>query len=263
MDTVNQDIDIQGLQVCLNGKPVLKEISLQVGSGRFCTLLGPNGVGKTTLLRSVMGLIKPDKGRLCLLGRELFAYSRKQLSQAVSYVPQGYRPLFSYSVLDMVVMGRNPHLPVFQVPGPEDRAIALKALKDLGIDHLAGRQVHKISGGELQLVLLARGLVQNTALMLLDEPTSNLDFNNQRIILDTLKGLVVKRGMTVLVTMHDPNLALEYADDLAILMEGRIISQLKKEDPDFYKETEKTLQRVYGRQMRIGLIEEKPVVYWH
>lgn len=256
-------IDIQGLRTSLNGKTVLDGVSLQVAEGRMCIVLGPNGAGKTSLLRSVMGLLKPEEGCLSLLGKEISSYTRSELSRVISYVPQGYHPMFAYSVLDMVVMGRNPHLSLFQVPGAKDRAIALQALKDLGIEHLTNRQIHKISGGELQLILLARGLVQNTSLMLLDEPTSSLDINNQRTILDTLYHLANNKGLTVLVTLHDPNLALEYADDIVVLKEGKVVSQMKKEDPDFYPLTEETLQKVYSRHLKIGMINNKPVVYWN
>lgn len=260
---MDKGIVIQDLRVSLGGKTVLDGVNLAVKEGRTCIVLGPNGAGKTSLLRSVMGLLKPEEGRLYLLGKEITAYKRGELSRTIGYVPQGYHPLFAYSVLDMVVMGRNPHLSLFQVPKASDRAIALQALKDLGIEHLANRQIHKISGGELQLILLARGLVQNTPLLILDEPTSSLDINNQRNIMDTLHHMVKKKGLTVLVTLHDPNLALEYADDIIILKKGHVVAQLKKEDPGFYKQMEETLQKVYGRQLRIGMIEKKPVVYWN
>lgn len=256
-------IAIEGLRVSLRGKTVLEEVNLQVEPGRFCALLGPNGVGKTTLLRSVLGLIKPEEGRLFLLGREIKTYTRSQLARVVSYVPQGYHPLFAYSVLDLVVMGRNPGLSLFQVPGTKDRALALQALRDLGIEALAGCQVHQISGGELQLVLLARGLVQNTPLMLLDEPTASLDIHNQRVIMDMLRKLADQRGKTLLVTVHDPNLALEYADDIVLLQEGRVVAQVRKEDPDFCRQAERSLQKVYGSRLKIALVDEKPLAYWH
>ncbi len=205
-------------------RDVLQDISLELHPGTINAVLGPNGAGKSTLLHLILGLYPPRRGEIRIGGRPLTAHSRQSLSRQVALVPQREHIPFEFRVLEYVLLGRTPHLDFLQMPGPEDVRAARQALEHLGIAELADRRVSALSGGEHQMVLIARAVAQETPLLLLDEPTAHLDLANKRRILVLLRDLA-RRGTTVLFTTHDPETALTVADICILMRDGRILHQ--------------------------------------
>ncbi len=203
---------------------VLRGISFRVPSGRMTSLLGPNGSGKTTLFKCISGLWKHRQGSIVCNGTDLTSLSPEQRARILAVVPQEHEPPFPYSVFDAVLMGRVSHVSLFSSPSRRDYEQAEKAMETVGIDHLRHRAYTKISGGERQLVLIARSLAQEAPLLLLDEPTSHLDFRNQVLTLQKVRDIVARQQLTVLMTLHDPNLAMLFSDTIVMLNEGRIIA---------------------------------------
>ena len=220
----------RSLSFSYNGCHVLEDISFQVEKGTFCAILGRNGSGKTTLLHCLNGILKPDRGSISLDGLDLGSVSQAQIARQVSMVPQEHTDIFPFSVIDFVVMGRTPFLKMMHSPGPEDYRMALDALHTLNAGFLAERNYNQISGGERQIALLARALLQSSATVLLDEPTNHLDFNHRYRMLDRMKRLCKDRNARIIATMHDPNLALLFSDQVVMLKNGRIVAQGKTEE---------------------------------
>lgn len=214
-------LEISHLDCGYGGRPVVRDVSLTVAGGEVVCLLGPNGSGKTTLFRTVLGLLRPLAGRISLDGADTARWSPARRAREIAYVPQSHLPLFPYRVLDVVVMGRAARLGLFAAPGRRDRHIAQSALEQSGIGHLAARPYTEISGGERQMVLITRALVQQARLLVMDEPTSNLDYGNQVRVLRRVRSLAGD-GMGILMTTHYPNHALLCADRVAILHDGRV-----------------------------------------
>lgn len=173
-------------------------------------------MGKTTLFKTLLGLLAPVSGSFTLGGRPLGTYSVKELSRTVAYVPQGHVPAFPYHVRDVVVMGCNPSMGELARPGPEELAVAQEQLERLGVSHLASRPYTEISGGERQLVMIARALAQRAPLLVLDEPTAHLDIGNEVRVMSHVRALA-DDGWTVLMVSHAPNHAFLYADEVVVL----------------------------------------------
>ncbi len=203
-------------------KEVLRGVSFEVRAGAVHALLGPNGAGKSTLLHLLLGLYAPSRGEIRLHGQPLHRYSRAALSRQIALVPQRETVPFEYRVLEYVLLGRTPHLDLLQMPRLADVEAARAALEHLGLSHLAHRKVAALSGGEHQLVLIARAVAQETPILLLDEPTAHLDLSNKRRILLLLRELA-REGRTVLLTTHDPEVALAVADCCFLMRSGRIL----------------------------------------
>jgi iron complex transport system ATP-binding protein len=208
-----------------NGADVLHEVGLTVSQGTFCALLGRNGSGKTTLLHCICGILRPLRGEIVVNGRPVPAKNGAQRARCLSLVPQEPGHVFPFTVLDLVLMGRNPYLPAGAQPGPEDKRIAWQALEILHAEYLASRRVNQISGGERQLAVVARALAQQTPVMLLDEPSNHLDFHNQYRLLYQIRSLCRTKNLTVLASMHDPNTVAAVADQVVLLEDGREAGQ--------------------------------------
>jgi len=208
--------------------PVLKDISFQVDRGTFCAILGRNGSGKTTLLHCLNRILTPASGQILIHGKNMNHFSRNNLARAISLVPQEHIDIFPYRVIDVVVMGRAPFLKLSATPDETDYAIATQALTELNAQGLALKNFNRISGGERQIALLARALTQASPIMLLDEPTNHLDFNNQYQLLSTIKDLCQTKGISIIATLHDPNLAAIFADEVIMIKNGKILVQGKK-----------------------------------
>jgi len=200
----------------------LDSISMQIAQHSITAILGPNGAGKTTLLRILMGLRLPISGEVLLNGSSLQSFTRKDLSRWMGLVPQAEYVPFEYSVLEYVLMGRAPYLEVLELPGQADIKIAREALATVGIADLEFRPVPELSGGELQLVLIARALAQQPKILLLDEPSAHLDLSNRNATLGILEHLR-QAGSTVIFTTHDPTAASLIADNLVLMKKGRIL----------------------------------------
>ncbi len=217
-------ISISGLAFSYGpGSHQLHDVSLSVAEAELCCLLGPNGAGKTTLIRCVLGLLRPDAGSLMVAGRDVASLSARQLARLVAYVPQNTTTVFPFTALEMVTMGRTPHLATLGAPSRSDRTVAMSTLEGLGAGHFAHRPFQRLSGGERQLTMLARALAQEASVLILDEPTGALDYGNEVRILQAISELVT-RGATVLMTTHQPNHALTWAHHAALIDAGRVIA---------------------------------------
>ena len=203
----------------------LRDVSLTIQRGSLTGLLGPNGCGKTTLLKLMAGVLRPHQGAITLDGRAITGLSRRELARHVASVPQETHPAFDYSVLEMALMGRHPHLGPFQLEGPEDHAIARDSLSSTGTAHLADRPYMTLSGGEKQRVVIASALAQAPELLLLDEPTASLDLAYQLEVASLLGRLNHDRGVTMVLATHDLNLAASLCDALVLVRSGRILAQ--------------------------------------
>ncbi len=200
---------------------ILDDISLSYDSGLVHGLIGPNGSGKTTLLKNICRIYKPTAGSIEISGQECHELGRRQLSALVSLVPQNPKVSFPITVYDLVTMGRYPHLKRFQTLNEHDLEVIGSALRATNTEALKERSVNELSGGEAQLVLIARALATEASLILLDEPTASLDVGNSLAIMELLRELK-KQSRTILVSVHDLNQARRFCDTLTILKEGKI-----------------------------------------
>ncbi len=203
-------------------QPVLAGLSFEIPQGAVTAILGPNGAGKSTLLHLLLGWHRPQSGQILLHGKPLSAYRRAGLSRAVGLVPQREHVPFAFRVREYLLLGRSPHLGMLAMPNEQDLALVEAALQRLGIVHLADREVASLSGGEHQLVLIARALVQGAPVVLFDEPTAHLDLGNKYRILELLQALVTE-GRTVVFTTHDPQAAAPIAEHILLLRQGRLL----------------------------------------
>ena len=202
-------------------QPLGAPLDLHLQAGEVLCLLGPNGCGKTTLFRTLLGLLPAISGQVELQGRSLHLLDRGQRARQLAYVPQSAPFAFAWRVLEVVAMGRAAHLGLLATPARADEAIAMECLDQLGIAALAQRVVSTLSGGERQLVLIARALAQRAQVLVMDEPTASLDFGNQLRILDTVRALA-DRGIGVLLSTHQPQHALQVADRIALMANGSL-----------------------------------------
>jgi iron complex transport system ATP-binding protein len=220
-------------------------IGLALRAGEVLCLLGPNGSGKTTLFRTLLDLLAPLAGTVRVAGRPLPEWSRQALARKLAYVPQSQAMPFAYTIEELVLMGRAGHLPLFARPGERDRVLARQALAALGIEHLAERSCAEVSGGERQLALIARALAQEAEVLVLDEPTSSLDFGNQLRVLERI-GALRAEGIAVLMATHQPEHAIRVADRIAFLKAGRIVRQGGPEIADA-----RALAELYGADEKL------------
>lgn len=211
-------------QYHLEDPVVLQDLNLKIPAGKISAILGPNGTGKTTLLHIMLGLIHPDDGEVTVDGKRHREYTRRALSQTIGLVPQFESIPFNFTVFEYLLLGRSPYLRPFQLPGEEDITIVQEAVAAVGITHLVRKPATELSGGERQLVHIARVLVQQPRVLLLDEPTAHLDLENQHRILRLLQQMAA-RGITIVFTTHDPNTAVYAAENFILMNGGRIVKQ--------------------------------------
>ncbi|MDR3089774.1 MAG: ABC transporter ATP-binding protein [Desulfobulbaceae bacterium] len=204
-------------------RTILSNISFSLTQGELILLLGPNGGGKTTLLKILLGLLQPRQGSVFFAGEPLTAYSRAQLARRIAYVPQAHREIFAYTVEEVALLGRTPYQSLFAVASAEDKRIAQAALEKLDIAHLGQRCYTEISGGERQLTLIARALVQGAELFIMDEPVSGLDYGNQMRLLEDI-GKLAATGISCIMTSHFPDHALLTDCRAVLLHNGGIIA---------------------------------------
>jgi iron complex transport system ATP-binding protein len=206
------------------GRPILDRVSLTIARGGILGILGPNGSGKTTLLRLLSGTRRPTAGGVRLEGVLLSELSRRAVARRIAVVPQETHLAFDYTVLEMVLMGRHPHLGLFQLETPADYAVARDALRATGTDHLEDRDFNTLSGGEKQRVVIAAALAQASEILLLDEPTASLDLGYQLEVATLVARLNDERGVTIAISTHDLNLAAAVCRHLVLLREGQVIA---------------------------------------
>ena len=212
-------LEARGLAVGHRGRVVGRDFDVSLAGGEVLALLGPNGGGKTTLLRTLLGLLPPLAGDLRLDGKPLGRLSARERARLMAYVPQVHAGAFAFTVEEVVLMGRSAHGDLLSRPGARDRAVAAAATERLGIAHLAGRPYTEISGGERQLALIARALAQEPRVVILDEPTASLDFGNQGKVTREMQALAAG-GLGVIFSTHDPNHALRHADRALLIRDG-------------------------------------------
>lgn len=216
-------VSVENLSFSYCTHDVLDNVSFQAEAGELLAVLGPNGVGKTTLFRCILGLQRNYTGTIRINGDDTKALSTRELAHRVAYISQLHGQTFAYSVLDMVLMGTSHTLSAIAVPGRRETETAMAALENLGVANLAKKNFSHLSGGEQQLVLIARALAQQTKTLLMDEPTASLDYGNQSQVLDTVRKLVTD-GYSVILTTHNPQHALWYADKALAISEGRSVA---------------------------------------
>ncbi len=228
------------------GKTVLHDVSLRLEEGETLFVLGKNGCGKTTLLSCLAGILSPINGEVKLAGNALSNFSPAERAQRIALIPQMHTPAFAYTVRQMVMMGRAPYLSWLGSPSGKDQEIVDQSLEQVGLYELQDRPYTEISGGEQQLVLIARGLAQNSSILLMDEPTAHLDLSNQHRVLEIVHQLG-QQGLSFVISSHSPNDALAYADNVLLLSGGWVIDHGKPQQTL----TEPLLSSVYGIQTEV------------
>ncbi|MBI9111282.1 ABC transporter ATP-binding protein [Maridesulfovibrio ferrireducens] len=247
------NLKVNGLNFNYNGTSILEEINFSVDKGELLAILGPNGAGKTTLLKCLNAIHKPEQGCVLIKEQDVFKLSSDDIAKLLGYVPQRVEPA-RLSVFDAVLMGRKPHIK-WRVRD-HDICIVDAALKRLSLCHLSLRYIDQLSGGELQKVSIARALVQEPEVLLLDEPTSSLDLKNQLEILRTVRGVVKGHMVSAIMTMHDLNTALRYADKFIFLKDGTIYGCGATECV-----TPEMIEAVYGVPVEIEIRNGCPVIH--
>jgi iron complex transport system ATP-binding protein len=237
---------------CGYGKNViLSDVNLAVGKGDILCILGPNGVGKTTLFKTILGFIHLKSGDILVDHKSIKSMSFKNKAKLLGYVPQIHNPPFPFKVFDVVLMGRTAHIDSFSSPGREDERIVMECMESLHITNLRDRIYTELSGGERQLVLIARALAQQPRILIMDEPTSNLDFGNQIRVLKQINDLA-KQGLTVVMTSHFPNHAYLCASSVALVKSDKSIQIGTSEEII----TEKNLKETYGIDVKITSVND-------
>lgn len=245
-------LEVNGISFSYNGRPVLKEVSFKFNRGELVAILGPNGVGKTTLLKCINAILRPRQGSVVVDGRDVLAMESMEIARRIAYVAQRTES-GRVTAFDAILMGRRPHLS-WKV-SEKDLAMVDAAIRRLHLESLALRYIDKMSGGELQKVAIARALVQETDLLLLDEPISSLDLKNQIEIMNLVKRLVVEHDVTAVMTMHDLNMALRYSDKYIFLKDEAIFSVGRVSEI-----TAEMVRAVYGLPVEIHYHGGNPVV---
>ena len=248
-------ISLQSIQFHYDpGKTILNDLSLSVEKGSITAILGPNGTGKTTLLHTVLGLLAPQSGEILIAGQNIHTYKRSELSQVIALVPQSEVVPFNFSVIEYVLLGRTPQLGFLDMPSATDVDLVRETLKLLEINHLEQRAVTELSGGEQQMVVLARALVQQPLVLLLDEPTSHLDLSNKGRLLKILQTLS-HSGVTIVFSTHDPDAAAMIADHVILLKSGAVLDAGRIT----HVLTSEKLTETYGTEVQVLSIDGRLV----
>lgn len=219
---MNAVIQAKQLVFAYQQQPVLNALNMEVPQGAFTAIVGPNGCGKSTFVKQLIKSLKPQSGDIHIFGKPLNSYSHKALGKLIAYVPQATQIGFDFTVEEVVLMGRYPHLKRFQSETPKDREIAAEAMKATGVWALKDKPANALSGGEQQRVIVARALAQEPQILILDEPISHLDLPHQVELMALIRKMAQEKGITVLAIIHDLNLALDYSDYVVMMQGGQV-----------------------------------------
>lgn len=253
---------VKNIHVTLGQCEIIREISFESKNGQVVALLGLNGAGKTTLIKTIAGLITPNEGEITVGKENMNQISLKERAKRIAYVPQQINTTFDYEVEDFVLMGVTPYLGVFESPKIEHRQKVVQALEHLQISHLRKKRLLYLSGGEKQMVYLARAMVQQAKVMVLDEPTAYLDFKRQHAFLANLRNFIKASDQSAILSVHDPNLALQYADTLVILHEKKVLTTLYRGEIEGNKKLQQALEVLYdGKAQLLRNGEQTLVIY--
>ena len=239
-------IEVRDLRFSYGSGEVLRGVSFTAPTGQLTSVLGPNGVGKSTLFRCLLGLMKGYAGSIAIDGTDTRRLNARSLAKMVAYIPQSHYPSFNYSVFNMVLMGTTSQVSILSSPGEKQRAAAEEALERVGVAHLRDKGYTNISGGERQLVLIARALVQDARVLILDEPTANLDYGNQIRVMEQLRELNAQ-GYTVVQSTHNPEQAFLFSHNVVAMQEGRVIAA----GPPSEVVTEELMDSLYGADIKV------------
>lgn len=239
------------LEICnlyggYDGKDIVQDVCCRVEAGEILCLVGPNGCGKTTLFRLILGLEPITNGQIYIQGQEIGHISPKEMARAIAYIPQYHEPIFSYTVLDMVMMGRLSHVSSLHTPKSTDREAAFAALEQLGIAHLTNQNYTLLSGGQRQMVLIARAICQSAKMMIMDEPSANLDYANQQLLMEVITDLA-QQGYSIIMSTHNPEHPLSFAHKVMLMQQGKVAAFGA---PDTVI-TPQVLEQVYGIEMDV------------
>ncbi|NCB52596.1 MAG: ABC transporter ATP-binding protein [Clostridia bacterium] len=216
-------LEVRDLNWTYDDRPILKNVTFSAVGGELLSILGPNGVGKSTLFRCLLGLHRSYTGSIKVDGREASELSAKDLAKHIAYIPQIHYPVFHYTVYEIVLMGTTHQVSMFSAPGKIQKEAAELALEQMGVTHLAPRDFNCLSGGERQLCLIARAIAQKTSVLLLDEPCASLDFGNQLHVLTRLRALT-EQGLTVVQTTHNPEQSYRFSHRVLALLGGGVLA---------------------------------------
>ncbi len=254
---------VQGIVFCEVGfyydrsRPVIKDLSLSFDSGQITAILGPNGVGKTTLIFLALGWLRPQQGTVILNGKPVLSYSNRERGRWMSLVPQKEYIPFEYSLVEYVLLGRIPYLRALEMPAKEEYTYARAMLNTVGLGDLWNESVTKLSGGERQLLLIARSLVQNPRILLLDEPTAHLDLRNKRKVLSLLRTFS-SEGISVVFTTHEPEIAFSCARHIVLMGEGGAVQT----GPRDSMLREDLLSSIYGIPVSVVEVRGGKNLFW-
>ena len=248
-------LDVKNISFSYKDKLIFENISFSLDKGDVLCILGPNGTGKTTLIKCINGLQEVGDGEILVNGKNIKSLSFSEISHSIGYIPQSHTPVFPFSVLDVVLMGRAPYLNITETPKEKDYKIAINALKMLSIEHLKDKDYTNLSGGERQLVFIARVLCQKPEILILDEPTSHLDFGNQIKLLEIIDNLA-KSGLSIIMSSHFPDHAFLASNKVAIMKDKSFIGFGSPNDVI----TEDNLKKAYSIDVKlINLNDERKI----
>ncbi len=239
-------IEVKELSFSYGGRQVLDRVSFTAPKGRLLSVLGPNGVGKSTLFRCILGLLKGYQGQILVDGMDGKSLAARELAKRVAYIPQSSYPAFSYTVHDMVLMGTSVRARPLATPGRAQEEMATRALEHMGIAHLAARPYTHLSGGERQMVLIARALAQQSTVLLMDEPTANLDYGNQVRVLTRIRALA-EEGYTILQSTHNPEQSYLFSHEILAMKGGKVLAA----GPPGQVLTQELMKELYGVDVEV------------
>lgn len=245
-------MEVKNLYFKYKEESVLEDISFSLARGSLLTILGENGAGKSTLFKAILGFLTPDKGDILVDGKSLNRVDFKERARKIAYIPQSHNPTFNHSVVNVVEMSSNVRLSSFGRPKDNEREKAYGILKSLGIAELRNKGYKEISGGERQLVLIARAIMQEASILVMDEPTANLDFGNQIRVMEVCRELV-GRGYSIIQSSHNPQHSIKYSDEILLLYNRRVLA---KGEP-LSVLTGENLKKIYKMDLEILEIDRK------